>query len=54
MVRLISYWADNTSVGYGQIDANDYFGKVVVSLGSDNYGAYAELTIYFKKLYHNF
>lgn len=40
------YWADNTSVGYGQIDANDYFGKVVVSLGSDNYGAYAELTIY--------
>ncbi|MEO0223830.1 MAG: fibronectin type III domain-containing protein [candidate division WOR-3 bacterium] len=40
------YWADNTSVGYGQIDANDYFGKVVVSLGSDNNGAFANLTIY--------
>lgn len=40
------YWADNTSVGYGQIDANDYFGKIVVSLGSDNNGNYADLTIY--------
>jgi hypothetical protein len=40
------YWADNTSVGYGQIDANDYFGKIVVSLGSDNNGNYANLTIY--------
>lgn len=40
------YWADNTSVGYKQIDANDYFGKVVVSIGSDNYGYYADLTIY--------
>jgi hypothetical protein len=40
------YWADNTSVGYGQIDANDYFGKISVSLGSDNNGNYANLTIY--------
>jgi hypothetical protein len=40
------YWADNTSVGYDQIDANDYFGKIVVSLGSDNNGNYANLTIY--------
>jgi len=41
------YWADNTSVGYDQIDANDYFGKIVVSLGSDNNGnKYANLTIY--------
>jgi len=40
------YWADNTSVGYGQIDSNDYFGKISVSISQDAQGFYANLTIY--------
>jgi hypothetical protein len=40
------YWADNTSVGYGQIDSNDYFGKISVSISQDAQGYYANLTIY--------
>ncbi|MCS7245837.1 MAG: hypothetical protein RMJ38_06910 [candidate division WOR-3 bacterium] len=40
------YWADNTSTGYGQIDVNDYFGRIDVSIQQDQNGFKANLTIY--------
>ncbi len=41
------FWADNTSTGYGSIDANDYFGAVKVTSLSNSGGGYtANFTIY--------
>jgi len=41
------FWADNTSSGYGSIDANDYFGAVkVTSLSSSGGGYTANFIIY--------
>ncbi len=41
------FWADNTSAGYGSIDANDYFGGVKVTSLSNSGGGYtANFVIY--------
>ncbi len=41
------FWADNTSAGYGSMDANDYFGAVkVTSLSSSGGGYTASFIIY--------
>ncbi len=41
------FWADNTATGYGEMDANDYFGAVKVTSLSNSGGGYtANFTIY--------
>ena len=41
------FWADNTSIGYGSMDNNDYFGVIhVTSINPDGTGYRADLMIY--------
>lgn len=43
------FWADNTSTGYGNIDANDYFGVVKVTSLSGSGPYTANLEIHYQK-----
>jgi hypothetical protein len=46
------FWADNTSIGYDEIDNNDYFGviKFISLTGSGPYTADLEIYIQYKVL----